>query len=247
MGRYLIRLDDASDYMDIENWKRMERLLDKFSIKPIFGIIPNNKDPEMLSKYDHNLGFWNLVNVWIGKGWTAALHGYEHLYVTREGGLNPVNDRSEFAGLPYEIQAEKIKKGWEILKEHGIDPKIFFAPAHTFDENTLKAIKEVVNIRIISDTIANDIYKEGDFYFIPQQSGRVRKLPFKTITFCYHPNTMEDMDYERLEGFLIKNYKKFVGFETLLWGKHKFGIDDWIVRKIYFFRKCRDGKNGIRK
>lgn len=29
MSKYIIRLDDASDYMDVEKWQQMEDLLDK--------------------------------------------------------------------------------------------------------------------------------------------------------------------------------------------------------------------------
>lgn len=76
-----------------------------------------------------------------------------------------------------------IQHGVDVLKGHDIKPKVFFAPSHIFDENTLVALKEESDIRIISDTIANDVYFENDFYFIPKQSGRVRKLPFKVCTF----------------------------------------------------------------
>ena len=41
---YLVRLDDASEYMDIEKWKIVEGILDKYQIKPLVGIIPDNKD-----------------------------------------------------------------------------------------------------------------------------------------------------------------------------------------------------------
>jgi hypothetical protein len=40
MNNYILRLDDASDYMDLEKWTRVESLVDKYGIKPIFGIIP---------------------------------------------------------------------------------------------------------------------------------------------------------------------------------------------------------------
>ena len=204
MRQYILRLDDASDYMDLEKWRRMEKLLDKYGVKPLFGIIPKNADESLVSKYERNPHFWSLMHSWIDKGWTPAMHGYEHRYVTKDGGINPVNKRSEFAGLPYEEQAEKIRKGYQILVEHGIKPDIFFAPSHTFDENTLKAIKNETPIRIISDTVAWDVYKKDDFWFIPQQSGSVRKLPFQTITFCYHPNTIKDADVLRLESFISK-------------------------------------------
>lgn len=90
------------------------------------------------------------------------------------------------------------------MEKNGINPKIFFAPAHTFDRNTLLALKNKSNIRIISDTIAYDKYEDEGITFIPQQSGRVRKLPFKTVTFCYHPNLMRDKDFFELENFLKK-------------------------------------------
>lgn len=35
MSRYIMRLDDASEYMDVEKWQRMENLLDKYGIKPM--------------------------------------------------------------------------------------------------------------------------------------------------------------------------------------------------------------------
>ena len=95
-----------------------------------------------------------------------------------------MNSRSEFTGVPLEIQKKKIRDGIEILHQHSINPKIFFAPSHTFDLNTLTALSEESEIRIISDTMANDIYMKYGFYFIPVQSGRPRKLSFKCTTTC---------------------------------------------------------------
>jgi predicted deacetylase len=210
LKKYIIRLDDASEYMDVEKWSQMEELLDKYGVKPIFGIIPDNHDDSLTSMYNHEPDFWNKAHRWIAKGWIPAMHGCEHLYVTENGGVNPINKRSEFAGLSYDVQAEKIERGWEILKEHYIQPNIFFAPSHTFDDNTLHAIKNRTDIRIISDTIAYDAYKDGDFWFIPQQSGRVRRLPFKIVTFCYHPNMMQERDYTMLNNFLGKHHLEFI-------------------------------------
>lgn len=233
MAHYILRLDDASDYMDIEKWTRMEQLLDKYGIKPIFGIIPKNGDESLTSKYDQNPDFWALIHSWINKGWVPAMHGFEHRYVTKDGGINPVNKRSEFAGLPYEVQVKKISEGYKILVEHGIKPDIFFAPSHTFDKNTLKAIIAETPIRIISDTVAWDVYKDGDFWFIPQQSGSVRKLPFKTVTFCYHPNTMSDNSFGLLEDFVKKNKRCFIPFnKTILTDKQK-SIGDKLISKLY--------------
>lgn len=239
MKRLFIRLDDACPKRDADRWDRIEKLLDKYGIKPLVGIIPNCKDPDM-DKYLEDEKFWSIkVLDWKEKGWTFALHGYEHIFNTESGGINPINNRSEFAGLPYEVQSKKIRQGYIMLKERGIDPTVFFAPAHTFDENTLKALAVETPIRIISDTIANDAYYKYPFYYIPQQSGRVRSLPFRTITFCYHPNIMKDKDFKILEQFIKNNQDLFL---------HKYGeqkkrelnVYDMILRYYYFaVRKIR--------
>lgn len=234
MVQYILRLDDASEYMDIQKWTKMEELLDKYKIKPIFGIIPKNRDKALTLKYKQNPNFWDLTHSWINKGWTPAMHGYEHRYVTQNGGIHPVNKRSEFAGLSYEEQSKKIKKGYRILIDHGIKPEIFFAPSHTFDNNTLLAIETETPIRIISDTVAWDVYRDGEFWFIPQQSGKVRLLPFKTITFCYHPNTMDIKTFQLLEHFIRINISKFIKFNDELLIKRRKTIVDKVIRKLYF-------------
>lgn len=235
MSKYIIRLDDAADRMDCNKWNRMENLLDKYNIKPLVGVIPNCKD-EMMNKYEVDSGFWDKIRKWEEKKWTIALHGYEHVYYTTDGGINPVNKRSEFAGLSLEEQKEKIKKGIKIFNENGIEPQVFFAPSHTFDENTIIALKEESNIRIISDTIANDSYYYNGFTFVPQQSGKVRNLPFKINTFCYHPNIMTDNDFELLESFIVKYRKYFMEFPIKITNRKR-GLIDNLLRIIYFGKK----------
>ena len=237
MSHYILRLDDASDYMDFDKWIRMKKLLDKYDIKPLFGIIPKNADKSIITKYSQNPKFWNLMNSWIKNGWIPAMHGYEHKYETQNGGINPVNMRSEFAELPYEIQAEKIRNGYQILVDHGIKANVFFAPSHTFDKNTLRAIKQETPIRIISDTIATDSYSRYGFTFVPQQAGRMRKLPFPTVTFCYHPNTMQNADFEYLEDFLQANKNRFITF-PLEESKRRYSMIDKLLQCLYM-RKHR--------
>ena len=235
MSKYIIRLDDACEKMDVEKWDRMEKLLDKYKVKPLVGVIPHCEDP-MMDKYEFDAEFWKKVEIWKNKGWTIAMHGYNHVYGTPCGGMNPVNKRSEFAGLSYEEQAEKIERGWEILIDYGFHPEVFFAPSHTFDENTLKALKNKTTIRVISDTIASDVYKKDDFWFSPQQSGSVRKLPLKTVTFCYHPNTMTDKSFEILEAFLDSYQNRFTEYTELNMKKRKISLCDRLLQKIYFLK-----------
>ena len=66
---FIIRLDDVAENM---NWEMMERatnLFDKFEIKPVLGVIPNNQDPELMSYPKINANFWDQVRLWKNKGW----------------------------------------------------------------------------------------------------------------------------------------------------------------------------------
>ncbi len=237
--KYLIRLDDACETMNFKNWFRMEELLDKYNIKPIVAIVPNNKDENLIfdqAKED----FWELMLKWQNKDWALSLHGNTHVYETNSGGINPIHKRSEFAGLPLSIQRNKIKEGYVKLIKKGINPIIFVAPSHTFDENTLKALMLETPIRIISDTVAFNIYKENDFIFIPQQFGLVRNVKINGLyTFCYHPNTMTDRSFLDLEKFLEKHSAKFTSINNLdLSNPPKKSIfDKFYAFTYYMFRK----------
>ena len=235
MSKYILRLDDACEKRDKSKWDRMESLLDAYEIKPLVGVIPYCEDP-MMEDYAMDNDFWKRVDTWASKGWEIALHGYNHVYGTEDGGINPVNARSEFAGESLDIQIKKIESGIEIFRSHGIDPRVFFAPSHTFDNNTILALKAKSNIRYISDTIANKPYFKDDMIFVPQQSGKARSLPFSVVTFCYHPNTMDDNMFSDLEQFIKKNKKKFVSF-PIIKTKRKKNIFDIFLEKLYFARR----------
>ena len=147
-----------------------------------------------------------------------------------------MNDRSEFAGLPLDVQREKVSRGIAELAVHDVSPRVFFAPSHTFDANTLEALRLESGIRVVSDTVALKPYSRDGFTFVPQQSGRARVLPFPLVTFCYHPNTMEDGDFRALEAFLEKNAGKFGAFPTGQ-AKRAFGPLDALLCKLYFARR----------
>lgn len=232
MSKYIMRLDDACPRHDRERWQRMEELLTAYGVKPLVGIIPACKDP-MMDKYPEDENFWDRVRTWQARGWCLALHGYDHVYRSGSGGLNPVNARSEFAGLPLEAQKEKITAGLALLREKGIEPKVFFAPSHTFDENTLRALKECSPIRHISDTVANAPYYKDGFTFVPQQTGRVRKLPLNTVTFCYHPNELDEKGFLDLERFLRVHEGAFVPFPLEMSDREE-NLEDRLLRGAYF-------------
>jgi predicted deacetylase len=233
---YLIRLDDASDHMNTERWDRVERMLDENGVKPMVGVIPLNRDP-MLLEFAEDPAFWAKAKSWQEKGWRIALHGYEHLYNSDCAGINPVHGRSEFAGLSLEAQREKIRDGLKILKDKGLSPTAFFAPSHTFDWNTLEALRLESDIRVISDTVANDCYCRRGFTFIPQQAGRVRELPFKVTTICLHPNFTTDPEMDEIEAFLKSHAGQFLDPDTLGPTTRKRSLLDRGYETAYFLKR----------
>lgn len=235
---YFMRLDDACEKRNIKSWERMEQLLDRYHIAPLVGIIPHCEDPEM-AQYPVDPTFWEeTASRWKNKNWVLGLHGWNHVYITDQGGLNPAQKRSEFAGVALDEQKRKITDGVRVFREHGFEPTVFFAPSHTFDENTLTALRECSEIRVISDTIASKPYTRCGFTFVPQQSGVVRKLPFDTVTFCYHPNMMQDADFARLEAFLEENASSFGPFDDGQTERRRSLYDD-LMRTLYFIKWSR--------
>lgn len=233
---YLIRLDDASDHMHTENWARIERMLDGSGVRPLVGVIPVNRDP-MLLEFAEDPGFWDKAKLWQKKGWRIALHGYDHVYATSCAGINPVHNRSEFAGLPLESQRQKIRDGVAFLTEKGLNPTVFFAPGHTFDENTLEALRLESDIRIISDTVANDAYCRDGFTFIPQQAGRVRELPFRVTTICLHPNYITEPELDEIEVFLKIHAGQFLDPGAIMPSTRKKSLLDRVYELAYFLKR----------
>jgi predicted deacetylase len=212
---YLIRLDDACSTMNKAKWARIEKILDQYSIKPMVGITPNNKDVTLKIEAP-DVSFWEIARKWQEKGWAIALHGYEHIYLNKNGDVSSSHTGSEFAGLSINEQGEKIEKGLSILQEQMLDVNYFFAPNHTFDENTLKALHLKSSIKKISDTFARFPYIRENFIFYPQQFGNFRNIKIKGYwTFCFHPNTMDDKSLYDFEIFIKQNYKNFISFDSI--------------------------------
>ena len=75
----LIRIDDIAENMNWPIMDKIEVLFDRYNIKPVMGVIPNNKDPELL-KFPKEVNFWKKVLDWQKKGWEISMHGYSHEY-----------------------------------------------------------------------------------------------------------------------------------------------------------------------
>lgn len=239
--KYLIRLDDACSTMDKEKWECIEDILDEYGIMPLVGIVPHNEDDNLIRSFEDE-DFWEKVNGWVRKGWSIALHGYNHCYTSKTAGINPFWHRSEFAGLPLDAQKEKIRTGVAILRKNGINPQFFFAPSHTFDRNTIEALRTESDIRIISDTIGRYPYQDDGFFFIPQIVGHCTEMPFSGIyTFCFHPNTMKEANFQSLESFIRKHHSEFISFDQIDLPKYskKKTMDRLISWSFFTYRRLR--------
>lgn len=242
--KYLIRLDDACPTMDAKKWQRIENILDAYGMRPMVGVIPANEDPkQQIDIADKE--FWTKVKTWEKKGWAIALHGYDHCFISDEGlsGLNPLWARSEFAGVTLEKQKEKIRKGVEVFTSNGIELRYFFAPAHTYDENTLHALREESNIRIISDTIATKPYRKDDFVFIPQMGGHCAEMKIPGIwTFCLHPSAMTEENFVATERFLQAHKEDMLCFDELnLYNLRGKNLISRLLSWAYFTRRILKG------
>jgi predicted deacetylase len=213
-AKYLIRLDDACPTMDQHKWQQIEQLLDQYQIKPLVAVIPDNQDPK-LKLNPENPNFWQQVSTWQQKGWEIALHGFQHKYVTKDNGLVPISDKSEFAGLSLPEQIQKIKQGWEIFQKNQIKANVWIAPSHSFDQNTCQALKQETNIQIISDGISLFPYQAHGFFWVPQQLWKFKKMPFGLYTICLHPNTMQAQEFKILAQNIAQNRHLFINFSQV--------------------------------
>lgn len=210
MPKYIFRLDDISPTMNWQKFERIKNLFFEYGVKPIIAVIPDNQDKKMRINLPLS-DFWQKIKELENHGWTIAMHGYQHQYTQENGGILKIHTKSEFAGLPRREQFKKIKRGKEIMENNGIKTDIFIAPGHSFDKNTLRALKEN-GFNAISDGIALYPFEKYDILWIPQIAWQPRKFKCGIITFCLHPNTMQENDFENLENFVKQNQNNITNF-----------------------------------
>ena len=128
--QYLLRFDDICPTMNWRVWAEIETVLVQRQLKPLLAVVPDNRDPGL--QVDSPAGdFWDRARVWQERGWTIALHGFQHRYVSRNAGMVAVRRKSEFAGLRADVQREKLQRGMEIFERERISSRVWIAPGLT--------------------------------------------------------------------------------------------------------------------
>jgi len=185
-ARYLIRFDDLCPTMNWDVWDRIEQVLMRHDVKPIVAVVPDNHDPKLMIA-PPRADFWERVARWQDAGWAIALHGHRHLYETTASGLLGINDYSEFAGLSYQAQRDKLNRALTIFARHKIRVDLWVAPAHSFDATTVQALADT-GISVISDGFYSRPVRLLGATWVPQQMWQFRPMPFGLWTVCFHHN-----------------------------------------------------------
>ena len=214
--KILLRFDDIAENMNWHLMDRCEKLFDKYNIKPVMGVIPNNQDP-ILKSFPKRENFWKIVKSWQQKGWEISMHGYNHLYnqKTFKKDYFKHGGRSEFFGETFDNQSDKIIKGLEIFKKNHIHIRSFFAPNHTYDDNTFIALKKSGIYEVI-DGYGFKPYTQNEVKFIPQLFFKLFFLPYGLQTTQIHLNDMNENDFNLLKNLIEKKNQNIINYDTAL-------------------------------
>jgi predicted deacetylase len=234
---FIWRMDDITPGMNWEAFNRYIDLFHHYHVKPLLGVVPDNKDPQ-LDYGAENPDFWpilrqlkkeNLVEI--------SQHGYQHTYVTRLCGLAEkygVAPQSEFAGLPYAEQFAKITAGQQILRREKLESDIWMAPGHTFDEVTLKALA-AAGFRAITDGLALYPYMMEGLIFVPQQAWFIQKAPFGYITIGMHVNYAGENHFHDVEK-ILKTAGRSISFSEAR--TFQCGIVQSVINNLFQYCYC---------
>jgi predicted deacetylase len=200
--------------MDRSRWLRVRQLIEDTGIRPILAIVPDNQDRE-LNVAPEDPGFWAEMREMEAGAATIAMHGYRHLCESRGKSMLNLHRHSEFAGIDASIQGVWIRSGLEILRRHGLNPRLWVAPRHGFDRNTLRALREE-GLPWISDGFARMPHQQCGVTWIPQQLWSPQERRDGLWTICLHPATTSDAYLQRLHAFIDRHCKQFPSFDRVV-------------------------------
>lgn len=212
-ARYIVRFDDLCPAMNWTIWDRLEPTLRRHGVKPIVAVVPDNQDPSLVVEAPRN-DFWHRVRDWQSAGWTIALHGYQHTYVTPDAGLMGINAFSEFAGLTEDVQRDKLNRAMQIFEREGVRADAWVAPAHSFDQVTVRLLLQA-GIDVISDGFFRRVVRHFGATWVPQQLWRFRNMPLGLWTVCYHHNNLTEAGLFQLSSDIERYSDRIVGVEQV--------------------------------
>jgi predicted deacetylase len=245
--KIIFRIDDVAHNMKWKIFVKIINLFKKYKIKPILGVIAYNKDKEFKKYPKCRFNFWKKIYYFQESGYEIAMHGYQHIYssVSNKDYLNH-GGFTEFAGYSYRVQLQKLTKAKKIFNQNNIKVETFFAPNHTFDDNTIGALRNI-NIKYIIDGYGIAPYSYKNLIFFPQLFYYLKILPFGFQTIQLHTNYFNKNDFVNLKNFLDINKKKITNFSHIKNNNVNFNIFHLITRilikKILVYLRSLRNKN----
>jgi hypothetical protein len=208
---YLFRMDDITPGMDWNRFWAIMQLFKRHQVKPLLGVVPDNRDPN-LERCSRHPRFWEILrNLADNDAVDIAQHGYQHILVHRPDTsiLGPTfgvrKEVTEFAGDPFYDQDFRIREGLRILQQHGISTSYWMAPNHSYDDTTLRALRHN-GFTAISDGVALFPFLIDGLVFVPQTSWRPRWMPLGVHTICLHTNEITPQHVKELRVFLRRPF-----------------------------------------
>ena len=180
----LIRLDDIAENMNWDLMNKCEQLFDQYNIKPLLGVIPKNKDPELL-RFNKEEMFWEKIKKWSEKGWEICMHGYTHVYDTETrkkdifnyGGSSEffghsLDEQKKLAGVAVDIVMDSVSVATtfrDTLAEKGI---IFCSISEAIKEHPELVRKYIGSVIPPKDNfyaaLNSAVFSDGSFCYIPK-------------------------------------------------------------------------------
>ena len=213
-AQYLLRFDDLCPTVARTQWQRFLPLIEEFGIRPILAVVPDNQDRK-LKHSAPDPEFWTQMRALEAAGATIALHGFQHMCISRGKSLVPLHQHSEFAGVAEDTQRHWIHAGLRILREQELHPRVWIAPRHGFDRHTLRALR-AEGIRVLSDGFARVPFTRSGFTWIPQQLWGPVDKPKGLWTICVHSNAARNSLVDSLLEFLRLHAAQFTSVDRVL-------------------------------
>lgn len=217
MPKYLMRFDDITADMDWDKFTPIKEALEENNIYSVLGVVPKNEDPGLNIKDSlSEEQFFSKIREYKDYGDSIAQHGTYHVYKNQNPGILNINKDSEFSGVSYDEQLSDLEIGKKILEKHEVWQPYFMAPAHSFDINTLKALK-TLGFKAITDGYGFYPYEIEGITLVPQLVSKpVPFIPFGVQTLCLHTNAMSQASIDKLINFINQNSEDFVNFKEVL-------------------------------
>ena len=214
MSRYILRFDDISEQMAWTKFLPLKKILRSLDIKCVLGVVPRNRD-QNLNVESPRRDFFGLIREFRDAGDAILQHGTHHQYTTTNCGLLGINSRSEFAGHQLEVQLNLLAAGKSVLQQEGVWEPFFMAPAHSFDDNTLEALR-LLGFEALSDGYGLYPYERHGIKLVPQLASRPIPLLGGIQTICVHINKCSDVEIAALAKFATENRKQILDFKRVV-------------------------------